>query len=217
MSNLNAETINVTNLNVAYINGVPYSSIIASTTSSTGGYYVPCPDCNYQGSEECDCGVSCNYVEYVPDVCDCYVEPIPISSGTGPTGPVGPTGAGKTFVINHPDNNERYLIHACLEGPENGVYYRGKNRITNNESVRIFLPNYVKKIAFDFTAIVTPIYSDTNLTKPLQVSEIEDNSFVVYGENTKFNWLVYGSRGSLDVEPLKSSVDVKGIGPYKWI
>jgi hypothetical protein len=49
------------------------------------------------------------------------------------------------------------------------------------------------------------------------VSEIEDNSFVVYGENTKFNWLVYGSRGSLDVEPLKSSVDVKGIGPYKWI
>jgi hypothetical protein len=123
----------------------------------------------------------------------------------------------KSFIINHPDDNDRYLVHVCLEGPESGIYYRGKSKIVNNESVRIFLPDYVKNLGYDFTIHVTPIYSGKKLLYPLQVSEIENNSFIVYGENTKFNWLVHGKRGDIEVEPLKSSVHVKGTGPYKWI
>jgi hypothetical protein len=70
---------------------------------------------------------------------------------TGPTGSTGPgipyggTGSGtqnvvyydsgtnsflsnslKSFVIQHPINTNQYLVHVCLEGPEAGVYYRGK-------------------------------------------------------------------------------------------
>ncbi len=51
----------------------------------------------------------------------------------------------------------------------------------------------------------------------LGVSEIENNKFKVFGENCSFYWVVYGRRLSIDVEPLKESVDVKGDGPYKWI
>ena len=40
----------------------------------------------------------------------------------------------KTFIINHPLDDSKYLVHACLEGPEAGIYYRGDGEITNNES-----------------------------------------------------------------------------------
>jgi hypothetical protein len=32
----------------------------------------------------------------------------------------------KTFIIDHPIKKDKYLVHACVEGPETGVYYRGK-------------------------------------------------------------------------------------------
>ena len=126
-------------------------------------------------------------------------------------------GNTKTFVIDHPNDKNKYLIHACLEGPEGGVYYRGKSEIINNSSVTIELPDYVKNLATEFTIQITPIYSGKELDRQLYASEVENNCFKVYGPNTKFYWHVHGKRCSIDVEPLKSSVDVKGQGPYRWI
>jgi hypothetical protein len=121
----------------------------------------------------------------------------------------------KTFVIEHPTNENKYLVHACLEGPEAGVYYRGKGEITNNEYVEIKLPHYVEKLAFDFTVQITPIYGNKIVT--LNSSEIENNAFKVYGENAKFHWTVYGNRHYINVEPDKDTVNVKGNGPYLYI
>jgi hypothetical protein len=122
----------------------------------------------------------------------------------------------KTFIINHPINKDKYLVHCCLEGPESGVYYRGKGEIINNESIIIQLPEYVNKLARDFTIQLTQIYCGRETTQ-LYTSEVEDNSFKVYGENCKFYWLVQGKRCDIEVEPYKSNVNVKGNGPYKWI
>jgi hypothetical protein len=132
------------------------------------------------------------------------------SSVTGPTGP-----AGKSFIINHPTDENKYLVHVCLEGPEAGVYYRGKGEITNNESVEVTLPHYVEKLAYNFTVQVTPIYDNKIVT--LNSSEVENNVFNVYGENAKFHWVVYGSRQEVTVEPNKADVNVKGDGPYLYI
>jgi len=121
----------------------------------------------------------------------------------------------KTFVIEHPTNDNKYLVHACLEGPEAGVYYRGKGEITNNECVEIKLPHYVEKLAYDFTVQITPIYGNKIVT--LNSSEIENNTFKVYGENAKFHWTVYGNRHDINVEPDKDTVNVKGDGPYLYI
>ena len=132
------------------------------------------------------------------------------SSVTGPTGP-----AGKSFIINHPTDENKYLVHVCLEGPEAGVYYRGKGEITNNESVEVVLPHYVEKLAYNFTVQVTPIYGNKIVT--LNASEVENNTFRVYGENAKFHWVVYGSRQEVNVEPNKADVNVKGDGPYLYI
>lgn len=132
------------------------------------------------------------------------------SSVTGPTGP-----AGKSFIINHPTDENKYLVHVCLEGPEAGVYYRGNGEITNNEGVEVVLPHYVEKLAYNFTVQVTPIYGNKIVT--LNSSEVENNAFKVYGENAKFHWVVYGSRQEVNVEPNKADVNVKGDGPYLYI
>jgi len=141
---------------------------------------------------------------------------------TGPQGPTGPTGrncvgptGAKSFIIDHPDDPSKYLIHVCLEGPEAAVYYRGKGEITNNKSVEIYLPDYVKKLASDFTIQITAVYD--GIVKAYNFDEIHNNSFNVYGENGKFHWLVIGKRFDVDVEPYKKDVVVKGDGPYLWI
>jgi hypothetical protein len=122
----------------------------------------------------------------------------------------------KTFVIDHPTDKNKYLVHGCLEGPEGGVYYRGEGEITNGESVEIHLPEYVRNLATNFTVQITPIYSGKRIEQ-LYTSRVEGNRFTVYGENCSFYWLVHGKRCNIEVEPDKSKVIVKGSGPYKWI
>jgi hypothetical protein len=122
----------------------------------------------------------------------------------------------KTFVIDHPKDINKYLVHACLEGPESGVYYRGKGEIQNNQSTKILLPDYVDALAYEFTVQITPIYT-SNKYPNFQCTEVTKNEFEVYGENGKFFWLVHAKRSEVDVEPLKSKTTVKGDGPYRWI
>jgi len=125
--------------------------------------------------------------------------------------------ATKTFVIDHPLDENKYLIHGCLEGPESGVYYRGIGEITDGESTVIKLPLYVESLAYNFTVNITPIYNGEYNISPLQSSIVEDNKFSVYGTNARFYWIVYGTRCNITIEPDKNMVDVKGDGPYKWI
>ena len=97
-----------------------------------------------------------------------------------------------------------------------GVYYRGKGEITTNKSTTIVLPDYVEKLATDFTIQLTPIYEGKKIEQ-LNASEVNNNSFKVYGESCKFYWLVQGKRKDINIEPLKSETIVKGNGPYTWI
>jgi hypothetical protein len=110
------------------------------------------------------------------------------------------------------------LVHACLEGPEAGVYYRGESKIENNQSVTVRLPDYVSAFATNFSIQITPIYvddSDENIV--YRTSRVKDNSFTVHGKNGSFYWIVYGQRSTIEVEPKKASAEVGGDGPYKYI
>ena len=67
----------------------------------------------------------------------------------------------KAFDIPHPTRENRRLVHGCLEGPEYGVYTRG--RLTNKKE--IILPSYWKGLV-DWTTIsvnLTPIGSHQHL------------------------------------------------------
>ena len=126
----------------------------------------------------------------------------------------------KTFVIEHPIYDDKYLIHACLEGPEVGVYYRGESKIENDKYIEIELPEYVYNIATDFTIQLTPIreYEDEDeIIKIYQASRIKNNKFRVYGRNGGFYWHVYGKRNNLETEPYKFEYKLDSVGPYTWL
>jgi hypothetical protein len=153
-----------------------------------------------------------------------YIAPIRTVTGAGFKAIAYDTGLkeiihdpSKTFVINHPIYKNKYLVHACLEGPEGGVYYRGESEIVNNENVTIHLPDYVENLGKEFTVQVTPIYNGKKYQ--LYTSKINNNQFTVYSDNgnAEFFWVVFGKRCDIEVEPDKDSVNVKGSGPYKWI
>lgn len=116
----------------------------------------------------------------------------------------------KTFVIEHPIDNEKYLAHYCLEGPEAGIYYRGKSYIEDSfDSVEVKLPEYIKNFGTDFTINITPIFTKEHKVRMLCCTEVENGSFTVHGSPGPFFWTVFGKRFDFDVETLRSEVNVK--------
>lgn len=93
----------------------------------------------------------------------------------------------KAFLIDHPVDNSKKLQYASLEGPENGVYVRGKT----NQNV-INLPSYWEALVDENSISVnlTPIYSHQNLyvleynnkTVKIDGNNFQDYFYVVYGE-----------------------------------
>jgi hypothetical protein len=123
--------------------------------------------------------------------------------------------SNKTFVIDHPCDKNKYLVHACVESPSANLFYNGVDSIpVGQKYVNIILPNYVDKIGTNFTVSLTSMGPKTNLW----TTGVENGQFTVNGESeSKFFWHVYGLMGNIDSEPLKDKVSVKGNGPYRWI
>ena len=111
----------------------------------------------------------------------------------------------KLFDIEHPSKDNYRLRHACLEGSEHAVYYRGRLK----ESNVINLPDYWKDLVHEdsITVQLQPIGSNQNL-----VIQEFNNEFIVIAEDSTNTDLitdlstidcfyhVYGERK--DVNPL---------------
>ena len=130
----------------------------------------------------------------------------------------------KNFTIQHPTIEDRYLVHACLEGATADVFYRGVNMIEiGRKYVDVDLPDF-------YGELVQPGSSTLQLTvigEPFfrlggEIFESK-NMIRVYLDNTynkvcRFNWEVKGERKNtaFDGEPLKKDVKVCGFGPYTY-
>lgn len=130
----------------------------------------------------------------------------------------------KTFVIQHPDKPDNYLVHACLEGPEAGVYYKGDGKIVMGDiSCTIYLPEYTKNFIIGGSVYITPIWDGTTTTpQTFNATHINMNttppSFRVLGSPGGFNWIVFTIRKDVDfkIEPQKGEMSVIGSGPYLY-
>jgi len=109
-------------------------------------------------------------------------------------------GTSKNFIIDHPTKEGKKLLHACIEGPEAAVYFRGKS--TSNI---IEMPDYwiglvdIDTMTVDITAI--------GPNQDIYVESIADNGEVTIASNTEetlnYFYVVYGERkdiGKLDIE-----------------
>ena len=103
--------------------------------------------------------------------------------------------SSKTFDIEHPTQSGKRLIHGCFEGPEHGVYFRGK---TQNSGIQA--PEYWSGLVDidSMTVDVTPIGPNQSI----YVDRIEDNGDVYVGANTSeplnYFYVVYGERKDID-------------------
>jgi hypothetical protein len=103
----------------------------------------------------------------------------------------------KSFLIDHPTKPGMKLRYGSLEGPENGVYVRG--RLTGN---KIELPEY-------WTKLVDPTSITVNLTaigqsQDLYVEDIVNNVVYVGGKNVNCFYTVFAER--IDVEKLEVEI-----------
>jgi hypothetical protein len=135
------------------------------------------------------------------------------------------TGTIKTFIIDHPLHQDKYLMHATLEGPEGAVYYRGTAQLKSGK-MQIQLPRYFEGLTRteDRTILLTNIDGFDPLTVLTQDgAQIKDGRFIVASSNEEstqaFHWEVKAIRKdvqALEVEPLKSAIKVERFGPYTY-
>ena len=99
------------------------------------------------------------------------------NSGSITTGVGGRSAGAKPFDMLHPSKKGYRLRYVCVEGPENGVYFRGKVR---NKNV-IYLPEY-------WEDLVDP----TTITVQLQPIGAHQNVIVKRVEPTKIHLQAQG-------------------------
>ena len=108
----------------------------------------------------------------------------------------------KSFVIDHPTKPGKKLRYGSLEGPENGIYIRGKTQTNVIE-----LPEY-------WTALVDPDSITVQLTpigrhQKLYVEKIEGNKVYIANDNmlnTSINCFYYILAERADVEKLEVEI-----------
>jgi hypothetical protein len=135
------------------------------------------------------------------------------------------SGVFKTFVVGHPLDDAKYLVHATLEGPEGAVYYRGTSRLENGRA-EVELPAYFE--AFTVEEGRTIILTNIDGFDPLAVQKsdgqkIRDGRFIVVSSNAnscqEFDWEVKATRAdgrALEAEPRRDEINVAAFGPYAF-
>lgn len=125
----------------------------------------------------------------------------------------------KSFIIPHPQNPDRYLIHGCTESPHNGVEYWGEATLDGAGRARVDLPAYFESLtAYDGRTVLVTSYGDT--ATPASATCPEDGSFSIFGvPGQRVAWLVKAIRKDVPpvlVEPRRDEVIVRGDGPYRY-
>ena len=119
-------------------------------------------------------------------------------------------GGTKCFNISHPSPSKEgmRLVHACIEGPENGVYFRGRVR-----GKEINLPSYWKDLVDiqSITVSLTPVGAHQNVI----VKRWDDEKIYLQssgGMPIDCFYHVYGTRK--DIIPLPVEMEKDEPWPY---
>ncbi len=120
--------------------------------------------------------------------------------------------AKKHFIIDHPlDPQRRNLVHACIEGPEAAVYYRGDASLVDGRAT-VRLPGYFEALtrAEGRTVQLTPRFEGDEEVHALAASAVRDGTFQVRTVDGApaahgFYWQVTAVRA--DIDPLAVEVD----------
>ncbi|MCB0669045.1 MAG: hypothetical protein KDC80_24640 [Saprospiraceae bacterium] len=127
------------------------------------------------------------------------IHPVSFGSALMVDGDIEATGTltamTKNFVHPHPLDPEKEIRYVCLEGPENGTYYRGSSR-TQSGSAIVHLPDHFSLLTKDegITVQVTALGPAR-----IWVAEKTSNQLVIRSdEDVEFDFFVQGLRKGFD-------------------
>ena len=108
----------------------------------------------------------------------------------------------KSFDIEHPTQEGKRLRYGVLEGPEHGVYVRGKSN------------SYIIELPEEWTGLVHEDSITVQLTaigkaQELYVENIEDNKIYIGSERTIENYFYYVQAERKDVDKIETVYDDK--------
>ena len=108
----------------------------------------------------------------------------------------------KSFIIPHPTKENYKLRYACLEGPENSVYIRGRSK-----NCIIELPEYWTNLVHEdsITVTLTPIGDSVNP----RIRKIENNQVEVFTKEEgklDYYYIIFAERKDVD----RLEVEIKG-------
>lgn len=125
----------------------------------------------------------------------------------------------KSFIIPHPDDPDRWLIHGCTESPHNGVEYWGTTELNDRGHATITLPSYFESLTSTEGRAVLLTGLDDHIIPPTATYPT-NGQFVIHGvPGQTVSWLVKAIRKDVPpllVEPRRDQVDVHGQGPYRY-
>lgn len=135
----------------------------------------------------------------------------------------------KTFVIDHPDDPQRLLVHATVEMPQARVEYAGTTTVTGEASY-VVLPSYYESLTHAGSDVVTLQLHPCQVhgihcEGVARVSRVDGDRFWVLlvggGPSCapEASWRVSAVRSDVDqfdVEPVRSSGKIAGDGPYTY-
>lgn len=133
----------------------------------------------------------------------------------------------KNFVIDHPTNEDRWLVHACTETPSAKVEYTGTIEIMDYEAEIILPPYFEDLVQLDDRQVFLQVMLPNEGFHPYIPRAIpsfpKNGKFRISSDGmngTVVSWKVVGVRKDVpqfEVEPLKADYDRGGELPYTYL
>jgi hypothetical protein len=125
----------------------------------------------------------------------------------------------KSFIIDHPTDADRYLVHACTESPAPGVEYWGEAILDERGQAVVELPDYFEALTLpDGRYVAVNTCSDE--IRNASATYPTDGRFTIHGgPGLRVTWLVKAIRADaapMLIEPRRDQIDVYGDGPYRY-
>jgi len=134
----------------------------------------------------------------------------------------------KNFVIEHPDDKDRWLVHGCTESPVPGLEYSGTIVLEKDYWAEVELPDYFESLAAEEgrqTSVFVQLPDDGSIYPYIPraiASRPKNGKFRISTDafaGTIISWRVFAHRKdvSFPVEPLRTEFARRGSGPYTYV